>query len=58
MKLYHVTAATDNQQRTCTENVTSWVVVNILYLDSPYKTVAEKEEQKKENLTKLNYVII
>jgi len=26
-----------------------------LYLDSPYKTVAEKEGQKKKNLTKLNY---
>jgi len=29
-----------------------------LYLDSPYKTVAEKEEQKKKNFTKLKYIYI
>ena len=31
------------------------IINKSLYLDSPYKTVAEKEKENKENLTKLNY---
>jgi len=30
-------------------------VLFFLYLDSPHKTGAEKEEENKENLTKLKY---